>query len=314
MGPSFHIYVPSCSILLATRNRPRCFRGMIRRNVRLRKEYLYRKSLAGKESELYEKKRQIKDAIEQGKSIPTELQSEEAALRADLAWDDERSDALPESIDDEYAYAGARDPKICVTTSRDPSSRLKAFCKEIKLLFPNSQRVNRGNHKVPELVEVCRSNDFTDIVMVQETRGEPDGLVVCHLPFGPTAFFTLRNCVQRHDIENCGAMSEAFPQLILNNFESKLGARLANVLRCLFPVPKPDSKRVITFSNEDDHIAFRHHTFERDGREVTLQEVGPRFDLQLYKLRLGTIDQEEADNEYVLRPFMNSSKRRKVLS
>ena len=161
---------------------------MIRRNVRLRKEYLYRKSLAGKESLLYEKKRQIKDAIEQGKSIPTELQSEESALRSELSWDDERSDALPEVIDDEYAYAGARDPKICVTTSRDPSSRLKAFSKEIKLLFPNSQRVNRGNHKVSELVEVCRSNDFTDIVVIQETRGEPDGLIVCHLPFGPTAF------------------------------------------------------------------------------------------------------------------------------
>ena len=108
-------------------------------------------------------------------------------------------------------------------------------------------------------------------------------------------------------------MSEAFPQLILNNFDSKLGNRLGNILRCLFPVPKPDSKRVVTFSNEDDHIAFRHHTFEKQGKEVILQEVGPRFDLQLYKLRLGTLDQDEADNEYVLRPYMNSAKRKKIL-
>lgn len=52
------------------------------------------------------------------------------------------------SIDDEYAMAGVRDPKVCVTTSRDPSSRLKQFAKELKLVVPNAQRINRGNHKV----------------------------------------------------------------------------------------------------------------------------------------------------------------------
>lgn len=272
---------------------------------------MYRKSLEGKEAVVYEKKRMVREALADGKSIPTELRKEEEKLRGEIAWDDERTGNSAE--DDEYASAGHRDPKICITTSRDPSSRLKAFAKEVKLLFPNSQRVNRGSHKMPDLVEVCRGNDFTDVVVVQETRGEPDGLIISHLPFGPTAYFTLRNCVQRHDIENCGTMSEAYPQIILNNFETKLGARLAQVLKCLFPVPKPDSKRLVTFSNENDHISFRHHLYEKQGREVTLQEVGPRFDLQLYKLQLGTLDQLEADTEYVLRPFMNSAKRKRVL-
>ena len=36
---------------------------MLRRNARLRREYLYRKSLEGKERATYEKKRKIKDAL-----------------------------------------------------------------------------------------------------------------------------------------------------------------------------------------------------------------------------------------------------------
>ena len=32
-------------------------------------------------------------------------------------------------IDDEYAAAGFTDPKICITTSRAPSSKLKQFAK-----------------------------------------------------------------------------------------------------------------------------------------------------------------------------------------
>lgn len=44
---------------------------------------------------------------------------------------------------------------------------------------------------------MCRSHDYTDMIVVHEHRGEPDGLVVCHLPYGPTAFFGLYNTVRR---------------------------------------------------------------------------------------------------------------------
>lgn len=53
-----------------------------------------------------------------------------------------------------------------------------------------------------------------------------DGLVVCHLPFGPTAYFTLYNVVMRHDVPDIGTMSEAYPHLIFHNFTSRLGKRV----------------------------------------------------------------------------------------
>lgn len=60
----------------------------------------------------------------------------------------------------------------------------------------------------------------------------------------------------------------------------------------LFATLQADSLRVITFSNEEDIIYFRHHMFEKKGsKEVVLHEVGPRFEMQLYQLRLGTLDQ-----------------------
>ena len=44
-----------------------------------------------------------------------------------------------------------------------------------------------------------------------------------------------------------------------------------------------------------------------------LLEAGPRFELRLYQLKLGTIEQTEVDNEWVLRPYQNSAKRRRAL-
>ncbi len=156
---------------------------------------------------------------------------------------------------------------------------------------------------ISQLVETCRAHDFTDIVIVHEHRGEPDGLVVCHLPYGPTAYFGVYNtvrlastaphppsaclaslaslhtehvwrgrpvqaerhalssdalvegdgtagegptactCVQvlRHDIgekKKVGTISEAYPHLVIDNFTSKLGQRVGNILKFLFPCPK----------------------------------------------------------------------------
>ena len=53
-----------------------------------------------------------------------------------------------------------------------------------------------------------------------------DGLVVCHLPYGPTASFSLSNTVMRHDLPDVGTMSEAYPHLIFHNFKTNLGLRV----------------------------------------------------------------------------------------
>ncbi|DBA02383.1 TPA: hypothetical protein N0F65_007202, partial [Lagenidium giganteum] len=285
----------------------------VRRNVRLRREYLYRKGLEGKERSLYEHKQQLKEAIREGKPIPTELRGSEKSLRHEIEYDDEVHEKPINVIDDEYKNAGMFDPKIAVTTSRDPSARLKQFAQEIRLIFPNAIRLNRGAHTIGDLVESARSHEYTDLILLTETRGEPDGMTVCHLPYGPTAYFSLSNAVLRHDIEDRATISEAYPHIILNNFETSLGRRVSNILKHLFPVPKADSKRVITLSNDSDYISFRHHVFKKSGREVELQECGPRFELQLYQVKLGTLDQKEAENEWVLRPYMNSAKKRRLL-
>lgn len=176
-----------------------------------------------------------------------------------------------------------------------------------------------------QLVKACRANEFTDIVIVNEHRGEPTSLIVCHLPYGPTAYFNITNTVMRHDIENVGTMSEAYPHLIFSNLSSKLGERVTNILKYLFPVPRVDSKRVLTFANQgyallillmlSDFISFRHHTYTKeDHKTISLQEVGPRFELRPYQIRLGTVDQDEAENEWILHQYTNTSKKRKLLS
>jgi len=294
----------------------------IRRNARLRREFLYRKSLEGPERAEYERKARLKAALDAGAPIPSDLRGAALpALRDALAREDGATAAPRSSVDDEYGGRGAEAPRVMLLTSRDPSSRLRAFAAEVRLIFPGAVRANRGNTGVKEAIAAAREAGYSDVIMLQETRGEPDAMIVSHLPFGPTAFFSVSGTVMRHDLDAAtrGTVSEAHPHVIFDNFTTPLGARVRTILSALFPAPKADAARVMTFSNAGDFISFRHHTYEKAAsarpgapltrRDVLLKEVGPRFELHPYLIRLGTLDQEEAETEWALRSFTNTARK-----
>lgn len=290
---------------------------MLRRNARLRKEYLYKKALEDREAATFEKKRKLQEALGNNKAIPTEIRGEDKKLRKTLDLADERTKHQRSTVDDEYAYIGVSDPKVMLTTSRDPSSRLKQFWKELRLVLPGSQRVSRGHYVVKDLMQLARSHEMTDMIIIHEHRGEPDGLVVCHLPFGPTAYFGLSNVVLRHDLpEKPPNMSEANPHLIFHGFTAKVGRRVKTILQALFPPPRVLGDKVMTFANNRDIIHFRHHAFTRpEGRggdngkskasDVKLHECGPRFTMRLFRIELGAVDMKDVEVEWVLRPYFN---------
>ncbi|EIW82402.1 hypothetical protein CONPUDRAFT_153282 [Coniophora puteana RWD-64-598 SS2] len=101
---------------------------ILRRQARERRQYVYAKSLEAQEKQTYERKRQIKDALASGKQLPTELKKDTKDLGRDLAFD-EAQEEPSNHIDNEYSRAGIEDPKILITTSRDPSSKLLQFAK-----------------------------------------------------------------------------------------------------------------------------------------------------------------------------------------
>ena len=120
---------------------------------------IYRREREIQERHTFHRKQQLKDALASGKNLPTELRKDAVKLGKDLQFDEAQVGEFkrlfahvrsgnteyypffalslnisiciePSSlIDSEYAKAGILDPKIIITTSRDPSSRLLQFAK-----------------------------------------------------------------------------------------------------------------------------------------------------------------------------------------
>ncbi|KAJ9294332.1 hypothetical protein DTO271G3_6907 [Paecilomyces variotii] len=298
---------------------------MLRRQARERRDYLYRRALLLRDASIAEKRAQLKASLASGKPLDSSI-ADDKKLREDFKYDEsldstKEKDADLLDIDDEYALtSGIIDPRPLVTTSRSPSARLSTFAKEIRLLLPTSIRLNRGNLILPDMVSSANAAALTDMVLLHEHRGTPTAMTVSHLPHGPTASFSLHNVVLRADIPNAarGTVSESYPHLIFEGFKTKLGKRVVQILKHLFPPREGGGKlgnRVVTFVNKEDSIEVRHHVFVKTSyRDVELAEVGPRMTMRLFEIRGGTLEKgSTGDIEWALTQYTRTSRKKDYL-
>lgn len=204
-------------------------------------------------------------------------------------------------------------PKILITTCDRPSSRTNKFCKELKRMLPNAELYYRRGLDLKKIIPQAKEKDFTDIMVINEDRKEPNGLVISHLPDGPTAHFKLSSVRLTTEIKKAGQMSSHRPEVILNNFNTRLGHSIGRLIASLFPHdPQFNGRRVITFHNQRDFIFVRHHRYVfRNHKKVGLQQLGPKFTLKLRSLQKGTFDSKYGEFEWVHKRHEMDSSRRK---
>ncbi|KAI9753056.1 MAG: hypothetical protein M4579_005355 [Chaenotheca gracillima] len=299
---------------------------MIRKQARQRRDYLHRRALTLQSAETAQRRSLLKTSLASGKPLPSEV-ANDTSLRRDYQYDEPRADRTAEdelALDDEYAaLSGITDPRVLITTSRDPSSRLGTFAKEIRLLLPTSIRLNRGNLVLPNITSSAQAAGLTDLVLLHEHRGTPTALTISHLPHGPTASFSLHNVMLRLDIPGSsrGTVSESYPHLIFEGFGSRLGERVVQILKHLWP-PREAlggangklGSRTVTFKNIEDSIEVRHHVFVKTSwNSVELAEVGPRLTMRLFEIRGGTLENKDGDVEWHLNQFTRTAKKKDYL-
>lgn len=296
---------------------------MIRKQARQRRDYLYRRAMLLRDAEISEKRAKLRASLATGKALDPSIANNKE-LRKDYAYDESRPDRTADEeldLDDEYSQlSGIVDPRVLVTTSRDPSARLAAFAKEIRLLLPTAIRLNRGNLILPDLTRSAQAAGLSDILLLHEHRGTPTAMTISHFPHGPTISFSLHNVVLRHDIPNSirGTVSESYPHLIFDGFTSRLGQRVVKILKHVFPPRDPSQaklgSRVVTFKNIDDTIEVRHHVYVRTGHQsVELSEVGPRMSMRVFEIRSGTLENKDGDVEWHLNQYTRTSRKKDYL-
>eukprot|EP00913_Durusdinium_trenchii_P001451 g1344.t1 len=216
-----------------------------------------------------------------------------------------------EAMDEfEKYFQNGKKPKILVTTQKTPSRKMYAFLKET---FGQSLRWT------------CLQ-DFTDVMLFHEKAGVMQGVYISHLPKGPTSYWRITRMKLGQEMKGGATCNSSHnPELILNNFVTRLGRRLARQFAALFPQrPDFEGRRTgcwvscfgfagtITFHNQRDFVFFRHYryNFKDNGERCALQEIGPRFTLKCRYLQHGTFDARSGEYEYIWRPDAQVSRKK----
>eukprot|EP00127_Corallochytrium_limacisporum_P005207 Clim_evm24s201 gene=Clim_evmTU24s201 len=208
-----------------------------------------------------------------------------------------------EEADKLQTYFEGKPPKIMISTSNRAVGRETTYqlVRELEEILPNAFFYERKGYKIKDIVKYASNAEFTELLVVNEDHKEPNALIHCHLPDGPTAYYKLTSFVPHAKIWNKARTSEHYPELVLNNFGTRLGHTIGRMFASLIP-QKPDfmGRRVITFHNQRDYIFFRHHRYIfKEGKRVGLQEIGPQFTLKLKWLQKGTFDPKHGEYEYI---------------
>jgi len=171
----------------------------------------------------------------------------------------------------------------------------------------------RKSRELKEMSKWAIDNDFTHLIVLGEKNKVCTRLTMSLLPNGPTAQFRVSSIELMKEIRNHGAPTDHLPELILNNFSTRLGHRLGRFLGTIFPhKPEFQGRTVVTFHNQRDFIFVRHHRYEfvEEGKRANLQEIGPRFTLKLRWLSTG--GDSVADRQHTEFEFTREKGEKKV--
>jgi len=226
-------------------------------------------------------------------------------------------EVLEDEANDEFAeYFNGQPPKTFITTSFKPSSKHKRFVSDLLKVFPNSHYYKRRKHEIKKIVEYAKAREFTNIIVTHEDRKKLNGLLLIHLPDGPTAHFKLSSIELMKDIKMHGKPTDHNPEIALNRFTTRMGHTVGRMFASLFiQTPQFKGRQIATFHNQRDFIFFRYHRWiieegKADKPIVRLQEMGPRFCLKLRSLQQGTFDTLHGEYIWVYKKELESTRRR----
>lgn len=204
-------------------------------------------------------------------------------------------------------------------------------------LIPNAFYYERRGFDVKQICSFASNKKFTHLMVLGERAKKCNGMIVSRLPEGPTAYFKVSNVELGSSIAGHGNKTSHQPEIILNNFNTRLGRRVGRFLGSLFPHnPEFQGRQAVTFHNQRDFIFVRHHRYifdemaeeeaakqaqkkqtasgsthpgKQERVKARIQELGPRFTLKMKWLQLGSFDTLYGEYEWLYkRGEMDTSK------
>jgi len=188
--------------------------------------------------------------------------------------------------------------RVLVFSSRGVSFRSRHLMMDLRTLMPHSRAENKLHPKVKltTINEISEMKNCNHCILFQMKKKKDLYMWVASVPHGPSARFLVENVHTMDELKLTGnCLKGSRPILSFDKCfdESKQYSLLKEMFTQMFGTPnmhpksKPFVDRVMTFTVVDHRLWIRNYQIV-DQKEMTLQEIGPRFVLNLIRIFSGS--------------------------
>jgi ribosome production factor 1 len=270
--------------------------GTVKRDIRIANKEKRKKVFAEMKHKLNKERHEMRRERAKEEAKNPELKEKRLAenvpdtIEAKRVYDETIAQEMEGEDEFKEYFEEGKPPKVLITTSKRARGQAYDFADLLYDIIPGSEFKKRvGDFTMTQIAKMCAERDYTDLVVINEDKKKVNGLTFIHLPEGPTMYFSVSSLKMPKEIKGHGRSTTHIPELILNNFSTRLGKTVGRLFQSMFPQqPEFVGRQVVTLHNQRDWIFFRRHRYVFKNEErVGLQELGPQFTLRLRRLQRG---------------------------
>jgi len=205
-----------------------------------------------------------------------------------------------------------------IATSRHATKISFKFISAILEALPSSTFCERKNYEYKKIVKFAKNVGFRNVLVINQEKNKINSMLLINMSSSTEALFRISNLKLKAALPGCGRPSKYQPEVMLNNFNTMTGRKIAYMFASMFhQEPQFIGRKVVVFNNQRDFIFFRHYRYifnkklikSAEKKEspkfiagVFLQELGPRFTLNLETIYNSTDESKTKKYEFLRHP------------
>ena len=230
-------------------------------------------------------KQRHKERRERAKLEAENPQLKEERLAENITQTIESKRVYDESVnveiegEDEFKgyFEDGKPPKVLITTNAKAHKEAYRFTEVFQELIPNSTFLKRKDQfNMKQMSKFCANRDFTDLIVVNEDKKVVNGITFDPPACGPSFYFSVSSLVYKDRISGHGRATSHVPELILNNFTTRLRAPRWAVVSNHSSLSSPSlwvARSSPCITSEISSFSRRHRYMFKNEEKVGLQGV-----------------------------------------
>ena len=169
------------------------------------------------------------------------------------------------------------------TTSIRPTKKIFFILSDLICLFPYSIYLKRKRYKLRQILSYLRIKKIKNLVILTDNFEKTIQLWHIDLDNNFVASYDMLSIILKNNIEKCGKVSTHKPELLFENFNCKISWVLGTMFKRFFKdLPDFKGRQILSFHKRKSFlfIRFYRYIFSKTGKDVKLQELGPRVTLK----------------------------------